>query len=370
MDNKIRMLAYPFTEKNIPIIDYIRKYSDEFEISELIALNGTGVVGKDASCLDNRYNMGIIVKNQLEENLGNCDAVLILSGEENDDDLWHRHVPEAIQLTLNEKKDLYCAMKIEQDEVEHWEKAFQEQGKKFCYLGKTPEYLKKQDKYIGNPLYIPKATIIFTAGLYSDSNVCDSALVIVEGLRKKGFKVSCLSSENEAPLLKMFTLPKFITDFQKGFSQNDIKLFNSYLHIIDETEMPDVIVIQLPGNLMAFNDMVSGDFGLSSYVVMQAVKPDYFHLCIANEGLIPELLKGVSERIRALCGYDVDSIHLSNEKEIPSPFLNESSYYHTHVTMNKVEEKIVEFTDVTLYNVLNPQSAEQLCENIINTLVG
>lgn len=101
MNNKEKALIYPYDREFSTIIRH--QSMCDYEIVEVVAPNGWGLSEKDASYADGGQALNIIVNNNFESTLNNCDT-LILSNSALKLDFKESIYPKVVQAAGKNKK--------------------------------------------------------------------------------------------------------------------------------------------------------------------------------------------------------------------------------------------------------------------------
>lgn len=109
----------------------------------------------------------------------------------------------------------------------------------------------------------------------------------------------------------LHTYPEYL--IHGGTTDNDrIIRFNLFLSQLEHREKPDVLLIQLPGGLLRFNDAILNGFGIVPYFIAQAASCDYFICCSINDCFNQAFWKSISDDFKYRYGHEIDCVHLSN----------------------------------------------------------
>lgn len=76
-----KLAIYPFSPSASPLYEFLPIFRPEYEVAHLVSPVGLGLAGHDAGHATNRSNLGIIVHNDIDHALDECDALLVPFGE-------------------------------------------------------------------------------------------------------------------------------------------------------------------------------------------------------------------------------------------------------------------------------------------------
>lgn len=357
-----RIAIYPFSADSIPIAIYLNRMNPFYEISQLISPSGLGLVGRDASAADNRKPMGITVKGSIRNLLDEFDVLLITSGNEKDE--IHKRSYENMLIGIENKKDIICAMSISEDKLEEISLRSQQANISFQYCNSR---VKNASAFNCNQqqavtLYTPSVPVIFIGGLVDQANNYEILLSTSDKLKQQGYKVSAICEKSECELFGFHAHPNF-------FMGNDISEidkiieFNKFVQHIELWEHPDVILIQIPGGMMKYNNILTNDFGIYAYLISQAIQPDYFICCTVYGFFSKEFSSLISNDFYYKFGFRIDCFHMSNMMmDIQESIEKKQLCFlrNPHDNINKVVKSCNEGGEIPIYDLLNELDLENM----------
>ena len=103
---KTRAAFLPVTAKTLPVVLYMAKHSEKYEIITLLSYPGCGAIGRDAGHIDNRGDTGFIVSDNLLDSASNWNILLIADNTvDRSDDFVLRSIIKALSLG----KEVICS---------------------------------------------------------------------------------------------------------------------------------------------------------------------------------------------------------------------------------------------------------------------
>lgn len=363
-------VVYPFSENTIALIRFLEKLNSSIEIKIVSSEGGLFPAGFDVSKVDNRSNVfGIRVEQYSTDLMDNCELLIVPFVDYSNTSLYEK-VKSVIFEALSHQKEVICAMRIASEDLDKIQSFSNCYNATFTYLYTASDFLEEDNQMVELPYYVPNAVVIFTSTICIRDHVCESALSIVYGLRKKGYKISGIIQSGEGELLGIHSMPSSL-DYSEGISSLWIKKFNKLIRTIDEKEKPDAIVIELPGTLLPYDDFNVGDYGLMPFAITQAVAPDFIHVCVPYGNYSPELINELSSICKSKYSHGIDSIHVSNTIKSDMETSSMGRYSHTHVNENYVDKKLAQFMEVAtipIFNITKDSEINKLCEYILKVL--
>ncbi len=370
MSNIKNVAIYPFSAESIPVVNYLHKLNPTYKISVLISPNGLGLIGKDASVADNREPMGITVQGNIINVLDQFDVLLITDGNETDD--MHKNSYEYMMLAIENKKDIICALTLSDGKLETIQSKCNQFGVNFQYcidrLETSLGFQKLQSQL--RSLYTPSTPIIFVGGLIDNANNYEVLLSMATKLKNQGYKVSAVCEKRECKLYKFHTQPFFLKS--KEYSEVEkITKYNQFINYIEQSENPDVILIQIPGGMMKYNNILTNDFGIYAYLISQALQPDYFICCTMYGSFPSEFSSKISDDFSCKFGFEINCIHMSNKMLDYQESLQRKKLCFLQYSHNKVNNAVdaCNYEDnIPVFNLLNESDNEKMYQSMVEEL--
>jgi hypothetical protein len=152
-------------------------------------------------------------------------------------------------------------------------------------INKPWQYEKKISDNSPQEAKIVNIPIICVAGLIEGTHKLLLQYQLVNKLRSEGNNVFWLCSCG---------YPQFISADDSCIRDNtylshdvdDVYAFNTYIRDQIVLKKPDIIVIGVPGGIMALNDYIDNDFGFMFYKVTNAINIDYLMLTIPTNNTV------------------------------------------------------------------------------------
>jgi hypothetical protein len=141
-----------------------------------------------------------------------------------------------------------------------------------------------------------------------------------------------------------------------------IKL-NGFIKSLEVTHMPDAIIIEAPDAVMSFNHFATNGFGIQTYMLRQAVPPDYFVCCIPCDLAEENFINGINEDLSAVLGVSISAVHVSNIIVDYAELINIRKLSHVHVDLSLVSSAIAKErgnSQIPLYNNVVENGADEL----------
>ena len=203
--------------------------------------------------------------------------------------------------------------------------------------------------------------IVFVVGMTPHTEKFQVQLALRKKLQENDYKISQIGSKSYSRLFGFHPYPSFMN----GNKNNEQKMvaFQKYVKYLEMKEKPDLILIGIPGGIMAVNKKHHFDFGVTAFMIAQAVDADYVIMnMLYSKSYTVEQLEEIKQVCRYRLNFEIDSFHLSNTLLEPTSLMYDQLKF-IELGKRKYENRIEE-----LYDFLNPDDMNEAFENMIARL--
>lgn len=312
-------LLFPCDFELLSMIKYID--FGEYTINGLVVLENSNISSVD--------EMGIPIMDVADVKYDTFDNVIVIEPE------FYHH--SFIENSIKKGKNVIC---IEQKEKEDFD------------LKRLDSVSEEQQ------ISVP---VVFVAGTAPYTEKFHVQLALRKRLLDNGYKVSVIGSKPYGSLFGFHSFPFFMNEIMDNTRK--VILFKKYVKYIEMTEQPDLIVIGIPGAIMAINKKHYFDFGITAYMVSQAVSGDYVILnMLYGKKYTTEQLEELSRVCKYRLNFEIDSFHLSNA------WLDPSTLKDDQLKIVKIGQKEYDQKIDRLYDLMNPADMDKVYEDMITKL--
>lgn len=355
---------FPVSADTLPIVKYLDENSEQYYITTLLTIPGSGLSGKDAGYADNRSFVGKVIYSNLQETKDMWKILLVANHSDRfgNGDIYSLTV-HAIKTALILFKTVICAARLKPDDLNEFVLVNDHNDCQFIYLPGHENLPLSLDK---GRLYCPIAPILFVGGLLDEANTLEAFLSISGRLQSANFNVVPISANANCGLagittFSQLTYPEGIDEVQKVYTLNNL------VKKIEEDKHPDLFIIHLAGVMMEYNEIIPNGFGLFSYIISKALTPDFFICCIPCELANSKFISTVSEGIVSRFGFSIDYVHISNAIVDGAMIFGQEALtvvYTTQEDMNNRVTQLRSSSEIPVFNLLNHRDLDLLCEDI------
>lgn len=363
---KDKVLIYPYDSNFTPILRSDSLFERFGEIY-LCSLNGSGLCGKDASFADGGELINIIVKKNFDELLSDVDTVIFTETDSYLD--LERSLYPKIDKAINAQKRIINLAPLDVNILNVFKNKCLENGVAFENFSNNENLNIGEIDYRDGILSI-NTPVVAIMGLSNSTGKFTTQLNMKKEFEENGYKVSVVGSRSYCSFLGYHSFPKFMTE--KDFSDVEkIFVFNKFIKNIEKAENPDVILICIPGGIVPYDHKIHNNFGITAFLVSQAVVPDAAVLCLFHEDFTAKYLELIENTVKYRFGFELDAFNISNRQIDWVEMVNAKPDQVRSSTINmqfidKTVQKSNGLTSISTYNLLKNKG--ELTDMIINKL--
>lgn len=367
-----KVAIYPYSDNFYAFVKHFNKYNTFLQVTELVSPTGWGINGKDAGVAYNKPEIGLKISDDIHQAIENCDILMVAECECNE--TFRKIIINDIITAIERRKEIICTMMLHEDELDIFHLKSKSLEVSFHYSPGEVHWLALKDILYIKPkrLYFPKAPVIFVGELMDGLEGFDGVLAVTDYLKSQGYKTITIGAREYCEILGILSLPSFIT--QTTVSDNEkIIYFNNYIKYLDENEKPDLFVIQLPGAMMKYNDQFTNGFGVTPYLMSQAVQGDYFILSVQYDNIDTKFYNMLSETFTYRFGFGIDCIFMSNKMFDRQNSIQAGKNTFLHLQQEMLDNAISNYyyeAETPIYNIDNLKDYNIMFDQLIEVLTS
>ncbi len=369
MDQRVTAAIYPYDLQFTPLLRHKEMIKD-FDIIRVISPFCWGLCGKDAGFADRGPDLGILVESDFDQAISDCDTVVFVESEYPFD--YETALLPKIRKAILAGNDIAMARALKKEQYDELKELCGRAGVSFTYYHAMEwikvEFTPRELKY--HRIHKNSVPVIFVSGDGERTRKFEVQLSLREKFLQEGYLVSQIGSREYCELLGFHSLPLFL--WEERSETEKIYLFNQYVKNIEIHEHPDVIIIGIPGGIMAQSDQNSTFFGITAYEISNAVAPDAAVFCTYYAGWKPAYFEKMCEVIKYRLGCVADCFVLSNARidwNGSADTANDSRFYH--IGQRKVEQRKAELSEVSppVFDILQQEDREKVAGLLLDKLM-
>lgn len=303
-----KLAIYPFSQSSSPLYEFLPIFRPEYEVTYLVSPAGLGLAGHDAGYATNRSDFGIIVQDNIDQALDECDALLVPFGDLKNDPAFFDAFT-AMCKAAEQGKTVFCAPKLSHSQYKKLKSVAST-----LYYGFNEESYRME--YMTTTMYTPSVPVIFVHNLTLEADSFEVTLSLTQRFQHDGYRVSVIGSRPEYNFLGLNGSSLLLNFFYGNQPIRSIpqcvKIFQNYLRAIELNQHPDVILINIPGAAIPTHNYYYSETGVYLYLLSQIVRPDYAVVCMPYTNLTFDAFQAVNKELKAKFNCGLNFIHFSN----------------------------------------------------------
>ncbi|MBE3520325.1 MAG: hypothetical protein IMW97_08590 [Firmicutes bacterium] len=342
---------FPFYSQLLPYVRQFEELQDEYLLRRLVSLSGFGLCGRDAAYSRNQPELGIRVTDTLEPDDPTWDVLLLTRavGTEAAESILES---EAERVLVCGKAVLYFGSSITSVPKRMWTLSEAYPGRVHIHAGETgmPVSLRVSNNYY-NHLHAP---VVLVGGLVEEADTSEVLLRLAVRLRADGLFFTGIVRHSIGKLFGLHTLDH-IFDRKDLTEAEKIQKLNVFLKTLEIEERPDVIIVEAPDALMRFSDFAPNGFGIRTYMVCQAARPDFLVCCVPCDMVNGDFLDVLSLDFERRLGCPIHAAHVSNVVVDAMDAMQRHSISYVHADMNAVSKQVARWSEdsaIPLFDVV------------------
>lgn len=309
----VKAIVYPY---NVLVTEFMR-YRDLIEKYEIVAAvspQGIGSEGIDCSFLDNGEETGILITHDFEEALDRCDTVIIAEYKYHyffDGSDFESVVYERAIEAMKKGKNVISMHLFKQDELlyteakrqnVHYECVIKAQQIEECYYNENPDFMS---------IYKIDVPVITIVGLHEETNKFGIQLALRKLFLQTKLNVLQIGTKPYCEFFGFHSIPIAMLDGSLS-EERKIIYFNHFVYNLVKKEMPDIIILGIPGGIVPISMRLHQHFGLLAYEIGCAIQTDYTILTVPLSSTENLDLDEIKEVLISKLGSGFDCIAMSN----------------------------------------------------------
>lgn len=343
---------FPFDSQLLPAVKLFEELQDKYTLRKLFSPPGFGLTGRDAGYSRNHPPVGMMVTDAQDPADPTWDALLLartLGTEAIDNVKLENAAEHALQ---SGKSVLYFDNYSTDVPKKLWTLSDAYPGMVSLYCGNTQTPVNQRfswDEY----RYID-APVVLVGGLAKEADTFEVVLRLTARLRADGFCVTAITRHPLGELFGLHTLTHIFDNKNLTEAEKILEL-NGFVRSLEATERPNLVLIEAPDAVIRYNNFAVNGFGIYTYMLCQAVSPDYFVCCVPCELAVGQFFQAISYDFEYRLGTPIHAAHVSNLVIDSMELIQAHSISYVHADLDAVREQIAahgESSSIPLFDVV------------------
>lgn len=264
----MRFLLYPCTGEFASVFEFAQIVDSDVDIVAIVSPRGWGLVGREVR---NSEGDAIFVQSDIGEVHREYEGIFVpeLCVSER---VEEKLIDEITRKCTNIKKIICCAALASRN-LEYLQQYCSEQK---CKLEYRPTKQVEALPQNSNNVEVP---VIAVSSVFPSEEQAEISLRLTRELKNKGYRVTVLGRQKSLEYFGGHSLPDWLFE-ELIDARRAICDFSNYVADVARSERCDIVLIQIPYPIQNPSEMMVYDYGLSAYIIFQALNIDYHICCI------------------------------------------------------------------------------------------
>lgn len=327
---------YPFSSELLPIVSKFDELQSAYSLKAVLSPTGLGFTGHDAGYSCNKRNTNIVVSGEEEIDapewntlhvskppsgilLKSSDLKRIMEKAINRGksivyyDFERHSIPQEILELQNRIKENFVI------QVENW--------KLYSNFGMREGFLE-----LSTP-------VILVGGLVECPDVLNVLLCLTDKFVNSGLHPAVVTKQPIGQLFGFHNMDHILNS-PNLIESSKIRQLNRYLAGIEHYDCPDVFIVEAPDAVMRYSDIDPNGFGILTYMLAQAIRPDIFVCCVPVDLAVSQFIESLSSDFRIRLGTPIHAVQVCNIVMDSLNLIYTKKLSYVHVDQNRVQAQI------------------------------
>lgn len=333
---RIPSAIYPFSSQLLPIVSKFDDLQSVYSLKAILSPAGLGLIGHDAGYSCNKRDSNIIISGEEDIDASRWKTLHVFRTPARIS-LKSSHLLKVIERGINRGKSIiyydFEKHSISQ-EIINLQDRFRDNF--IIQVENTNQY---DDFIIEEGFLRLTVPVILVGGLLECSDILNVLLCLTIKFINIGLHPAVVTKQPIGQLFGFHSINHIFSSPNNTESSKIIEI-NRYLAAVEHYDCPDVIIVEAPDAVMRYSDADPNGFGILTYMLAQAIRPDIFVCCVPVRLAVGEFIESLSRDFRTRLGTPIHAVQVSNIV-MDSPDLNQDKKIsYVHVDQNRVQDQI------------------------------
>jgi peptide maturation system protein (TIGR04066 family) len=181
--------------------------------------------------------------------------------------------------------------------------------------------------------------VILVGGLVECPDILNVLLCLSIKFNNIGLHPAVVTKQ---PIGKLFGFHNINHIFRSPYHTESFKIreINRYLAAIEHFECPDIFIVEAPDAIIRYSDLDPNGFGILTYMLAQAIRPDMFVCCVPVQLAVGEFIESLSRDFRIRLGTPIHAVQVSNIVMDSADISQSKKLSYVYVDQNRVQDQI------------------------------
>lgn len=204
--------------------------------------------------------------------------------------------------------------------------------------------------------------VIYISEIIADCDGYDIFLKLINQLQNDGKRVLGISEDVYNTLFDQIQM-KFWTEADP---RKMVYHLNQIIYDLVSLKQPDILIIRLPEPMMKYDNINTYDFGLTAFLLAQAIPGDGCIYCTYSGTPPMEFWNNLNESITSKFGYPILGVHVSNQIIDITAEKWVSKIYIPDLEIEPELKKLNQYNSLDFYYLTNSEDFKKFYKTLYN----
>jgi peptide maturation system protein (TIGR04066 family) len=327
---------YPFCSELLPIVNKFDDLQSVYSLKAIISPAGLGLIGHDAGYSCNKRNTNMIISGEEEIDASQWNTLHVFRipvGMLLDSS----HLLRIMERGVSRGKSIiyydFERCSIPQEILE-----LQNRFKENFII--QVENSNQYDKYeVREGILEISAPVILVGGAVECPDILDILLCLTNKFVNFGLHPAVVTKQPIGQLFGFHNINHIINS-PKLIESLKIRELNRYFAAIEHYDCPDVFIVEAPDAVMRYGDIDPNGFGILTYMLAQAIRPDIFVCCVPVDLAVSQFIESLSRDFRIRLGTPIHAVQVSNIVMDLADLNQRKKLSYVYIDQNRVQGQI------------------------------
>lgn len=346
---KDRVTLYPFSPELTAMVRDFAQVQDKLELDGVATMPSTTFLGNDISCLANKDLTGFSISEVPNIENDKFNGLLVPRHLSEADPADCKVVELVCQAAARGKKILCCDDSTDDipSSIRKMVKSSRQNIELVCHDGKD---VTEPTEFKYGQLRTP---VVLVGELIAQADSFDVLVNLYLALQRSGIRALVISRQ---PIGRLAGFASVNHILKGPLSENGkILAINEYVQELERINMPDIILVEAPDPILKYNNIAPNGFGIQSYMLCQAISPDYILCCMPYDTVDQQLIGLLSKDFNIRLGAPISAVCMSNLIVDSAIVLHSKEISFARVDMDMVRNRIAQIGGNSLIPIFDSE---------------
>lgn len=303
---KDKVTLYPFSPELTAMVRNFAQVQDKLDLEGVATMPSATFPGNDISCLANKESTGFLISEGSNIERDKFSGLLVPRHLSEADPADCRVIELICQAAERGKRIICCDDSVEDipNSIRQVANDSQQNVELICHDGEDVS------ESLGSEYGQLRTPVVLVGELIAQADSFDVLVNLYLALQRSGIRALVISRQPIGRLAGFASVNHIL----KGSLPESKKIIamNKYVRELERISMPDIILLEAPDPILKYNNIAPNGFGIQSYMLCQAISPDYILCCMPYDMVDQQLIGLLSKDFNIRLGAPISAVCMSN----------------------------------------------------------